>query len=205
MLQQAPSTLSREQELDLLDSLLTGDEAAWRRFHTQYDRLIYRCIRKATHRFTSLVRREDEREIYCNLMVQLLSNDKRKLRRFSPSRGSRFSTWIGLLATNAAYDYLRSLRRELASVPLAEAETAHSETPSPFDQVERRERTNLMAELVATLSEKDRQFVTLYFNRGMSPETVADLMRISVKTVYSKKHKIRTRLEGLVAAERLAA
>jgi RNA polymerase sigma-70 factor (ECF subfamily) len=195
----------RTAELELLAGLLNSDEATWRRFHTQYDRLIYRCIRKVTHGFTAVVRSEDEREIYGNLVVQLLSNDKRKLRSFDPDRGSRLGTWLGLLATHAAYDYLRSLRREVPRVPLCEAETASYEGSSPFDQVERKERSRMVKHLVGKLSVKDQMFVSLYFNRGMSPEDVADAMRISVKTVYSKKHKIQSRLEGIVAQQRAAA
>jgi RNA polymerase sigma-70 factor (ECF subfamily) len=45
----------------------------------------------------------------------------------------------------------------------------------------------------------------LYFDQGLEPEEVAQRMRISVKTVYSKKHKIRTRLEQMLQHERLAA
>ena len=45
----------------------------------------------------------------------------------------------------------------------------------------------------------------LYFARGMAPTEVARLMNISVKTVYSKKHKIRSRLEEMATAHRLAA
>ncbi|MCA9625006.1 MAG: sigma-70 family RNA polymerase sigma factor [Myxococcales bacterium] len=190
---------TREDELELLDGLLRGNESAWRRFHIQYDRLIYRCIRKVTHSFSTVVRSEDEREIYANLVVQLLSNDKRKLRSFDPDRGSRLGTWLGLLATHAAYDYLRSLRREVPSVPLTEAESSTYDGASPFEEVEQKQRTKMVKNLVEKLSEKDQQFVALYFNRGMSPEAVADAMNISVKTVYSKKHKIQCRLEGIVA------
>ena len=193
--------LSDTEELQLIDGLLSGSEAAWRHFHVQYDRLIYRCIRKVTHGFAAVVRSEDEREIYANLIVQLLSNDKRKLRSFDPSRGSRLGTWLGLLATHAAYDYLRSLRREVPRVPLTEAECARCDGESPFEQVERKERSRMVRDLLGQLSAKDRQFVKLYFNRGMSPEAVADAMNISVKTVYSKKHKIQTRLEGIVAQQ----
>jgi len=52
---------------------------------------------------------------------------------------------------------------------------------------------------------KDRKFVKLYFGEGLAPEQIAKRMGISVKTVYSKKHKIQARLEGLLAARRLAA
>jgi RNA polymerase sigma-70 factor (ECF subfamily) len=191
---------SRQEELELLDGLLDGDEIAWRRFHAQYDRLIYRCIRKVTHSFSAVVRSEDEREIYSNLVVQLLSNDKRKLRSFDPDRGSRLGTWLGLLATHAAYDYLRSLRREVPRVPLCEAEATCFDGASPYDQVERKQRSRMVKRLMTKLSEKDQQFVSLYFNRGMTPEAVANAMCISVKTVYSKKHKIQSRLEDIVAS-----
>lgn len=199
------STLTREQELALLDRLIAGDEDAWRQFSEQYGRLIHRCIRKATYRFTAVVRGEDEREIYSNLLVQLLANDKRKLRRFEAGRGSRLSTWLGLLATNAAYDYLRGLRREIPRVPLSEAVCTRCEDASPYDEVEQRQRSRIVDRLLSKLSDKDRQFVALYFDRGMSPEAVADVMNISVKTVYSKKHKIQSRLEGIATAQRLAA
>ena len=192
-------SLTRDEELDLLNGLLAGEEAAWRRFHLQYDRLIYRCIRKVTHGFSAVVRSEDEREIYSNLILQLLSNDKRKLRTFDPDRGSRLGTWLGLLATHAAYDYLRCLRREVPRVPLAEAESACVDSASPFEQVERKERSRMVQKLMERLSDKDQQFVKLYFNRGLTPEAVAAAMKISVKTVYSKKHKIQSRLEGIVA------
>jgi RNA polymerase sigma-70 factor (ECF subfamily) len=197
--------LARDEELVLLRGLLAGDEAAWRRFHNQYDRLIYRCIRKVTHGFSAVIRNEDEREIYSNLVVQLLSNDKRKLRSFDPDRGSRLGTWLGLLATHAAYDYLRSIRREVPRVPLAEADSACFEGASPLEQVERKQRSGMVKKLMNRLSAKDQQFVALYFSRGMSPEAVASAMRISVKTVYSKKHKIQSRLETIVAAQKLAA
>ncbi|MEQ9324097.1 MAG: sigma-70 family RNA polymerase sigma factor [Polyangiaceae bacterium] len=192
---------TRDEELKLLAGLLRGDETAWRAFHLQYDRLIYRCIRKVTHSFAAVIRTEDEREIYANLIVQLLSKDKKKLRSFDPERGSRLGTWLGLLATHAAYDYLRSLRREVPSVPLCEAESTSYEGVSAFDEVEQKQRTKMVGRLVAKLSEKDQQFVKLYFKRGMSPEDVADAMNISVKTVYSKKHKIQSRLEDFVAQQ----
>jgi RNA polymerase sigma-70 factor (ECF subfamily) len=183
-----------------LSGLLDGSEHAWRRFHVQYDRLIYRCIRKVTHGFSAVIRSEDEREIYSNLIVQLLSNDMRKLRSFDPDRGSRLGTWLGLLATHAAYDYLRSLRREVPRVPLSEAESTCYDGASPFEQVEKKQQSRLIKQLMTKLSKKDQQFVALYFTRGLSPEAVAKAMQISVKTVYSKKHKIQSRLESIVAA-----
>ena len=123
-----------------------------------------------------------------------------KLRSFDPERGNRFTSWLGLLAINAAYDYLRAIRREPNRAPVAEAETLGSDLPTPHDLCERRERAEKVVQVLATFSAKDQEFVELYFGEGLEPEQIAERMNISVKTVYSKKHKIRSRLESLLSA-----
>jgi RNA polymerase sigma-70 factor (ECF subfamily) len=187
------------EETLLVAALLAGHDSAWRDFHERYGRLIFRCIRKVTQSF-ALLAADDEQEIYANLVVQLLANDKRKLRAFDPARGARLGTWLGMLATHAAYDHLRSLRREVPRAPLSEADSAEAPASCPAEEVESMEQSRIVRALVDRLSSKDRQFVSLYFDRGMSPEAVAEAMNISVKTVYTKKHKIRSRLESIVAA-----
>jgi RNA polymerase sigma-70 factor (ECF subfamily) len=184
----------------LLQGLLRGSDAAWREFHIRFDRLIYRCITKVTSRFSAVVSQDDLREIYATLIVQLLSNDMHKLRTFDPERGNRFSSWLGLLAINAAYDYLRAIRREPNRAPVTEAEALGSDLPTPHELCERRERAEKVVEALATFSQKDQEFVELYFGEGLEPEEIALRMNISVKTVYSKKHKIRSRLESLLSA-----
>src|SRR5262249_38651507 len=99
-----------ETEAALLAGLLNDEPAAWREFNTRYSRLIMSCITKVTARFSSVVRSEDVREIYATLCVQLLANDKHKLRTFEPDRGSKLGTWLGMLANHTAYDFLRSAR-----------------------------------------------------------------------------------------------
>lgn len=184
----------------LLEGLIAGRDSAWREFHVRFDRLIYRCITKVTSRFSAVVSQDDIREIYATLIVQLLSNDMHKLRTFDPARGNRFTSWLGLLAINAAYDYLRAIRREPNRAPVTEAETLGSDLPNPHDLCERRERAEKVVRVLATFSAKDQEFVELYFGEGLEPEQIAERMNISVKTVYSKKHKIRSRLESLLSA-----
>jgi RNA polymerase sigma-70 factor (ECF subfamily) len=192
-------------EIALVAGMLQGSERHWRQFHERYDRLIFRCITKVTGRFASLLTQDDIREIYATLVVQLLSNDMHKLRTFDPARGNRLGSWIGLLAINAAYDYLRQIRREPNRAPLAEAESLSCDLPSPLDVALHRERAARVSLVLAGFSAKDREFVALYYGEGLEPEQIAERMNISVKTVYSKKHKIRSRLESMLAGYRAAA
>ncbi|MEO8798197.1 MAG: sigma-70 family RNA polymerase sigma factor [Polyangiaceae bacterium] len=184
----------------LVAQMIANDSRAWRTFDQKYNRLVHRCILKVTRRFTSVVSTEDVREIHAQLMLSLLANDKYKLRTFDPERGNRFSSWIGLLAINCAYDYLRSLKREPSKTQLSEASELVCELPDPFETASDHERAEIAAALLSDFSDRDRAFATLYFGEGMDPVEIAAKLGISVKTVYSKKHKIRTRLESVLAA-----
>jgi len=183
-----------ESDDELIAGMVANAPAAWREFQTRYDRLIMRCITKVTRRFASIVSQDDVREIYATLYVSLLANDMHKLRSFDPERGNRFSSWIGLLAINCAYDYLRSVRREPGKAALTEASDLAAETPDPFETVAQHQRANIAQKLLESFSERDRAFAALYFGEGLDPNVIARRMNISVKTVYSKKHKIQSRL-----------
>jgi RNA polymerase sigma-70 factor, ECF subfamily len=188
-----------ESDDDLIAGMLANDPAAWREFQARFDRLIMRCITKVTRRFASMLSQDDVREIYATLYVSLLANDKHKLRTFDPERGNRFSSWIGLLAINAAYDYLRSLKREPAKECITEAMELVCDLPDPFELTSEHERASIAQKTLEDFSEKDRAFAALYFGEGMDPQDIAARMNISVKTVYSKKHKIQSRLESVLA------
>src|SRR4029079_8792551 len=114
-------------------------------------------------------------------------------------------TWIGMLAIHSAYDFLRTVKREPKRTTLTEAETLSSEFPDPCEVCAMRERARVVSDLLAGFTAKDREFITLYYGDGLEPEQIAKQMRISVKTVYSKKHKIRSRLEALLAEGQIAA
>jgi RNA polymerase sigma-70 factor (ECF subfamily) len=192
-------------ECALLAGLLGDDAHCWRLFSERYSRLIYSCITRVTARFPTVVGPEDVREIHGMLFVQLLANDKRKLQSFEPGRGTKLSSWIGMLAMHTAYDYLRGVRREPQRGSLDEAEQLVACIPDPYQALESRERARAVAAVLQSFSDRDRQFVSMYYGQGLEPEQIASSLGISVKTVYSKKHKIRARLESLLAEDQLAA
>jgi len=189
----------------LLAAMLMKRPVAWREFHRRFDRLVYRCIHKVTGRFTSVVSSEDVREIYAMFLMNITARDMHKLRAYQPERGNKLSSWIGLLATNTAWDYLRSVARQPQTTELTEAEDMRASMADPCDMVLKKERWALVNETLETFSSKDRRFVKLYYVDGMSPEQVAEHLDISVKTVYSKKHKIRCRLERALAPQQQVA
>jgi RNA polymerase sigma-70 factor (ECF subfamily) len=197
-----------DDEALLIEGLLSDDHAAWRAFEARYSRLIYGAIGTVRGRFPRLISSEDVREIYANLCLQLVSGDKRRLRSFDPERGARFGSWLGLLARHAAYDFLRARRRQPQLQWLGEdtpwLEIANEDAPDAFRICCARERAHILLQLVEDLSPRDREFVELYYWEGLDPEQTAERLGICVGTVYSKKHKIRARIETLLE-KRVAA
>ena len=100
----APSAWS---ETELLDRLLASEPGAWRELNQRYARLITSCIQRVVARFSRRISADAVEEIYATFSLKLLANDKHKLRSFEPSRGNKLGTWLGMLATHCAYDYLR--------------------------------------------------------------------------------------------------
>jgi len=119
----ASLTESLDADAKLLRGLLADDPSAWRTFNTRYARLVYSCISRVMARFSGVTSGDDVREVYATLCVQLLANDKKKLRSFEASRGTKLGSWLGMLAVHAAYDHLRSVRRTPLHGSLVEAET----------------------------------------------------------------------------------
>lgn len=185
---------------ELLARLLDRNEVAWREFHRRYDRLVFKCIHKVTNRFHGVLCQDDLDDIYGQFLLNLTTRDMRRLRAFQPELGNKLGTWIGLLATNTAWDHLRRVSRRPYMSELSEADQLESDEESPIERMARAERWTLVNQALAEFSDKDQTFVQLYYVDGLDAETVAAEMNISVKTVYSKKHKIRSRLEARLRA-----
>jgi RNA polymerase sigma-70 factor (ECF subfamily) len=124
----------------------------------------------------------------------------RKLRAYDPARGAKLGSWLGLLAINTAYDYLRATSRRPMLDKMDKAIEHAGDGPSALETLLEKEQWRYVNYLLADFSEKDRRFVELYYGHGLLPEEVAAAMGISVKTVYSKKNKLRTKLVALAKA-----
>jgi RNA polymerase sigma-70 factor, ECF subfamily len=195
-------------DLALLERVLAHDEVAWRELLLRFRSLIFRCITKVLCRYESVLSNEDINEIYSEVCFNLLRNDMKKLRLYDPARGSKLGSWIGLLSINTAYDHLRVTARQPILDRIDGLFEREDELPGPLEELIERERRNRLARLAADFSHKDQHFMELYYGRGMAPTEIALKMNISVKTVYSKKNKIESRLAALahtVSPDALAA
>ncbi len=180
---------------ELLRFVLRSDARGWAELIRRFRPLIYRCITKVTLKYAPTLSSADLDEIYADVMMQLVREDMHKLRIYNPARGTKLGSWIGMISVNAAYDFLRSAgRRPLLDKVDGNLDPHEECDRTPLDQLIEKERWDHLNELLSDFTDKDRTFVDLYYRRGMEADEIAAEMQISLKTVYSKKHKIRAHL-----------
>ena len=185
----------------MLDQVLASSERGWAELVRRYRSLIYRCITKVTQRCAPRISSVDIDEIFADVLLNLLRDDMKKLRMYDPNRGTKLSSWIGMISINSAYDYLRSAgRRPLLDKIDGTVEPTEGVERTPLDVLIEKERWDHLNVALTSFSERDRTFVELYYRDGLDPASIAAAMSISLKTVYSKKHKIRAHLKRVVAA-----
>jgi RNA polymerase sigma-70 factor, ECF subfamily len=180
---------------DLLRCVLRNDARGWAELIRRYRPLIYRCITKVTLKYAPSLGSADLDEIYADVMMQLVRDDMHKLRIYNPARGTKLGSWIGMISVNAAYDFLRSAgRRPLLDKVDGNLDPHEESDRTPLDQLIEKERWDHLNSLLSEFTDKDRTFVELYYQKGLEADEIAAEMQISLKTVYSKKHKIRAHL-----------
>lgn len=200
-----PPSPAQWSERQLLRRVLRRDERAWGELVRRYRALIFRCITKVTGKFAPYLPNADIDEIYADILFSLLRNDMHKLRRYNPKRGTKLSSWLGMISINATYDYLRCAGRgyqQLDDDALTDMCKEHERTP--LDELIEKERWHQLNHLLHDFTERDRRFLELYYDKGLEAHEVAAAMAISVKTVYSKKHKIRAHLRRTLETSRQA-
>lgn len=192
------------EEVALLEALLAGEDR-WTEFVKRYERLIASCVLKVLRRYGASFSSEDLDDLIGDVWLQLLRDDMKKLRQYDAQRGFRIASFIGLVATNTTIDHLRS--REVEATPLdniMEDYVALAAAPAR-DTIEEREQAELARAALNHLSREERAFVFEVFHVERSPEELSRALGVTTNTIYSRKFKVREKLQRIVATIEHAA
>jgi RNA polymerase sigma factor (sigma-70 family) len=191
------------EETALLEALLATKKKVqhdrlWAEFVQRYERLIVSCVVKALRRYGATFSRDDLEDLVGDVWLVLLREDMKKLRQYDATRGFRIASFLGLVATNATIDHLRA--RQAESTPLDDVieDFASLRAEAPRDVVEARQEAELARAALAQLSGEERAFVVDCFRDERSPEELARSLGVTTNTVYSRKFKIREKLQKIV-------
>jgi RNA polymerase sigma-70 factor, ECF subfamily len=107
------------------------------------------------------------------------------------------STWIYRIATNAAYDRLRSrASHPRADVPIDEAAPVEDHAPGVEQRLVRREMNDCIGAYIERLPASYRSVVVLSEHEGLTNAEIADTLGVTLDTVKIRLHRARARLRN---------
>ena len=163
-----------------LDKLLRGEKGAWSSFVRRYAGLVVAAVR-------GVAREAGEVEdLAQDVFLRLCKDDFRLLRTYDPARAG-LSTWITIVARSTARDAMR--RHRPVSVPIE----AVPEGRLAIDPVEPVRKLKLPE---ALLSPRQREILTMLYDREMEVAEVAAALGIDPQTVRSAHHKAMLKLRA---------
>lgn len=176
-----------EQEQELLDRCLAGEDSAWEALLRAYTRKIYNLC----YRFTGRV--EEAEDVTQEVFIKVFQT----LKTYQAAQGS-FATWLNRVARNHLVDHYRRARKDRVTSSLedelTEAEQKPSQQTEPTGQVESRERREVLQMALDKLSPDLREAVILRDLHDLDYEEIAQVLRVPQGTVKSRINRGRLEL-----------
>jgi len=154
-------------------------------FVLKYIDFVYYIVLK----FRPSVEEYEVAELVHDIFIELLKNNREKLRKYDVSKGLSLRSWINMIATRTVINALRKKKRS----PILDTQTTEpnnhlaDELKSYYS-----EGNHLMARietLIETLPKRYRLFFDLFYYQNMELAEIADFLKITRDNVYSMKYK----------------
>lgn len=163
-----------------LAALTRGEKGAWDIFVRRYAALIMAAVRGLVHDSA------EAEDLVQDVFTRLCKDGFRLLKTYDPARAG-LSTWLTIVARSTARDALR--RRRIQGTPIDDVPEAAFAVP-PVEPVE---KLRLPTEL---LSPRQREILTMLYDRDMEVAEIATALGIDAQTVRSMHHKAMLKLRA---------
>jgi RNA polymerase sigma-70 factor (ECF subfamily) len=176
-----------ERDPELIRRCLAGDTAAWEELLRAHNRKIYNLC----YRFSG--QRQDSEDLTQEIFIKVYQT----LRTYDPGQGT-FQTWLSHIARNHLVDHYRRTRRDRLTFSLDDDESRLVQKPGtglgPAEQVESRERRELLQAALERLSPDMREAVILRDLQDFDYREIAQVLGVAEGTVKSRINRGRLEL-----------
>ena len=184
-----------EADAELLRAHGAGDAHAFARLYDRYDRASFHLIR----RLLGAAHADAAEDLHQETWIAVSRNGA----SFDPARAS-FAAWLFTIARNKVFDHFR--RQRVAILGQAADDDAAAMVPdpqpSPLEQVQSRERAEVIVAAVEALPLEQRGAFVMFADGGLSLEEIAQVTGVAVETAKSRLRYARAKLRQSLAGER---
>lgn len=182
-----------QQDYELVQKALQGDEKAFARLLSRYKDTIYFMLLKM------LNNRSDAED----LTIEAFGKAFKNLHQYSPTYA--FSTWLFKIASNNCIDFLRKRKGITISIEsddehseMSEVSRIKSKDLNPEEKLIRKQKAILLQKVVRRLKPHYQKLVELRYFREMSYEEIAEELNLPLGTVKAQLFRARQMLFKLI-------
>ena len=180
-------------ELETIERLKSGDDAAFREVVEKYNALVLNCC------FKFVRNRESAEDLTQEVFLEVFAS-------IHAFRGeAQLSTWIYRIAVTRSLNYLKSLKRKKRYAVLVSmfeqhepADTSPSGLFHPESETENNERARVLSWALAKLPDNQRAAFTLSKYDELSYEEISRIMDTSIPSVESLIHRAKMNLRKIL-------
>ena len=185
-----------KRDLKLINRALeTGDPTAYNELMRLYRDPLY----------FMLYEKVGDQELAKDLTIESLGKAFKKLHLYVPNYV--FSTWLFTLARNHCIDYLRKNKLPTVSIDKMMLDEDGKRTNfdlisdmlNPEQEMEKKQRTAILRQIVDQLKPKYRALVKLRYFKEMTYDEIATTLDIPIGTVKAQLHRSREQLFNIMS------
>ena len=163
-----------------LAALARGDKGAWEAFVRRYAGLVVAAVRGVAREAA------DVEDLTQEVFLRLCKDDFRLIRSYDPARAG-ISTWITIVARSTARDAMRRHRPVLMPIDAVPEGRLAVDPSEPAQKLKLPE---------ALLSPRQREILSMLYDREMEVAEIAEALSIDPQTVRSAHHKAMVKLRA---------
>jgi RNA polymerase sigma factor (sigma-70 family) len=194
------------EDRQLLSECFSGDGKASETLIRRYSDLVYRFIQRTYIAKHISFNSQDLEDLHNTVFLKLFENNCKKLRQYQGNNGCSLASWIRIITVRIVLSHLR--KKGLDAVAWQKKRMSFEDLPelaedeaTPIKKMEQAEQEHLLRGGIRKLPPRDRLFMKLYFEQGLSVSEVAEAMHLSAANAYTIKHravkKLRTGVKSL--------
>lgn len=169
-----------------LSRVCRGERQAWNDFVVVVGPLLRGIVWRLLSRAG---RGDDTADVLQEVFVRLVRDDFRLLRQYDPARAA-LGTWLGVVASSTAIDWLRKATPALVALDDVPEDQLPRAQPAPDDPA--------MIVPPNLLSPREALVLKLLYEDDLDVSEVAARLRVQAQTVRSLRHKAVSRLRRLL-------
>ena len=177
-----------KDDVQLIRSILSGDDAAFSILVQKYQKSVHALVWRKIGDFHYAEEITQDTFLRAYKKLSTLKNH------------NQFAGWLYVIANRLCINWMRKKKPALQSLEGTRAEEVARSSYSHYVSGEREteaaeRRSEIVEKLLVRLPESERTVVTLYYLGEMTAKEIGKFLGVSVKTVHSRLHRARKRLQ----------